>query len=538
MAFGAPFALTRPADHSANLQAGPTDPHSPKRDMTEEEAAVALDLIGRGRSHTARSYVDSLSPTCDGEPLFLIIRARCFQETVPMDDADNTLGRSLSRPSLDDLDRCIKICTQRLKVEDPDPRLRLYRGWAWMAKAYVRSMTQNLFTAGREAKRGKKDLERYLEHDPEDPTAKGLLGGYLYFADTIPAAYKFFSKLLFLPTGDRDLGLQYLRTAVQRGGLLENDFKLILYNVYFYFEGRYEEGLAGLQEMNELYPEYARTAIPLAVSRPYVPRLTVRNDELVEATINSVYSAPHRDVNWSALYVVQVYRAYGDRYCNHSSTTRARLRGIIHEAPRHPDWVEPFARLELGRLYASLGHRDEAAVLFESVSKSDTFGYLRDEAKALLKDLTKYADYFDAPSPPNLDAWIAALYQADRDSLTKLRSRFNEHATSSLAAAFYVGECDLLTGDFDRALKSYKRVISEEAPAWNHTYQLIASTRIAEIFAQRGRYEEAAKQQAHAMTFYHREYLVDWVVEGRQRYFERLAEGKESVPPTLLSVIP
>jgi tetratricopeptide (TPR) repeat protein len=407
-----------------------------------------------------------------------------------------------------------------------------------MAKAFVRSMTQDLFTAGREAKRGKKDLELYLDHDPDDPTAKGLLGGFLYFADTIPSAYKFFSKLLFLPSGDRELGLEYLRAAVRRGGLLENDLKLILYNVYFYFEGRYEEGLAGLQEMNELYPEYARTAIPLAVSRPYVPQLSEMNDKLVEETVNSIYRAPHRDVNWSSLYVVQVFRAYGDRFCNHSSTTQARLRGIIHEAPRHPDWVEPFARLELGRLYASLGRRDDASALFESVADSDTFGFLKDEAKTLLKDLSKYADYFDAPPPPDMDDWIAALYVADRDSLGGLRSRFDAHAASSIAAAFYVGECDLLSGRYERALKSYYRVVSADAPAWNHTYQLIASTRIAEVFAQRGQYEEASKHQAYAMKFYHREYLIDWVVEGRQRYFERLAKGEETVPPTLLSVNP
>jgi tetratricopeptide (TPR) repeat protein len=290
--------------------------------------------------------------------------------------------------------------------------------------------------------------------------------------------------------------------------------------------------------MSELYPEYGRTAIPLAVSRPYFPRLSAKNDELVESTINNLYSTPHRDVNWNALYLVQVFRAYGDRYCNHSSTTKTRLRGIIHESPRHPDWVEPFARLELGQLYAANGRRNEAKALFESVKRSDTFGYLRDEAKTLLEDMERYEDYFDGPPQPNLDDWVATLYKADRDSVSALRARFARLAPSSLAAAFYVGECDLLTGDYESALRSYGRVVSADAPAWNHTYQLIASTRIAEIFADRGQYEKAAEYQGQAMKFYHREFLVDWIVEGRQRYFQRLAEGNESVPPTLLSVNP
>jgi hypothetical protein len=64
---------------------------------------------------------------------------------------------------------------------------------------------------------------------------------------------------------------------------------------------------------------------------------------------------------------------------------------------------------------------------------------------------------------------------------------------------------------------------------------MFASTRIAEIYAARGYYKTAARYQGIALTYYHNEYLVDWVLEGRKRYFERLAEGKESSPPTLLT---
>ncbi len=78
-------------------------------------------------------------------------------------------------------------------------------------------------------------------------------------------------------------------------------------------------------------------------------------------------------------------------------------------------------------------------------------------------------------------------------------------------------------------------MISVDAPAWDHAYQMIASTRIAEIYAARGYYKTAARYEGIALSYYHNEYLVDWVMEGRKRYFERLGEGKETVPPTLLS---
>jgi len=505
------------------------------RDLTQVEAARALDSLFRGRPNEALDYLARLETRAAGEPLFHIIRARCYQEFVPMDDANKTAGRERSKPALEDLDRCIDVCTRRLDAGDPDPSLSLYRGWAWMSKAYVRSMTRDFYNAGREAKKGKNDLERYLAVRPNDPTATGLLGAFLYFADTVPSAFKFLSKLLMLPTGDRDKGLEDLQIAVRGGGLMGTDWKIILYNVYFYFEGRFEEGIAGLQELLENYPEYARTAIPLAVSRPYAPSLTVRNDDLVETTINRIYGAPHREVDWNALYLVQLFRAYGDRYCNSSRTTETRLRSIIHESPRHPDWLSAFASLELGRLYASQGKRDDAVALFESVARRPDVEYLRKDAEVLLRDVERFSQVFEDTPIPEMDEWVWALYRSKPDSIEAIRGRFAEFASRSVVARFYTAECDLLSGGFDDALEGFTKVISTEAPAWDESYQMIASTRIAEIYASRGYYKTAARYQGIALSYYHNEYLVDWVMEGRKRYFERLGEGKETVPPTLLS---
>jgi tetratricopeptide (TPR) repeat protein len=505
------------------------------RDLSDPEASRVFELLLQARPNEALAYLASLETRSAGEPLFHIARARCYQEFVPMDDANHAAARERSAPALEDLERCIDICTGRLEKGDENPKLLLYRGWAWMSKAYVRSMTRDLFSAGRDAKKGKKDLDAYLAANPDDPTAKGLLGAFLYFADTIPGAFKFLSKMLMLPTGDREKGLDYLRAAIEDGGFLATDWKLILYNVYFYFEGRFEEGLAGLQAMSRSYPEYGRTAIPLAASRPYAPSMAARNEELVDHTVDRMYGAPHREVDWNALYLVQLFRAYGDRYLSRSRITETRLRSIIHESPRHPDWVPASARLELGRLYASRGQRDEAVSLFQSVAAAKGVDHLRNEAELLLRDVEKYKGVFGQPPPPDTDDWVEAVYRGSPDSLAAVRGRFAAITPSSVPAKFYVAECDLLSGDFDRALAGFEAVISADAPAWDHAYLMIASTRIAEIYAARGFYKTAARYQGVALSYYHNEYLVDWVVEGRMKFFQRLAEGKESTPPTLLT---
>ncbi len=520
----------------ASGAAAPSAGADTTRDLTDTEASQVFDLVFRGRPHEALAFLDSLQARSGGQPLFHIMRARCYQEFIPMDDANKIASRDIARASLDELDRCIALCTPRIDGGDTNERLYLYRGWAWMTKAYVHSMTRDVYTSGKDAKKGKKDLERYLETHPGDPMATGMLGVFLYFADTIPSAFKLISKLLLLPTGDRQKGLQYLEVAARSPGLLQTELKFALGNVYFYFEGRYEDGLAGLQRLIESYPGYARTAIPLAVSRPFAPRFAMRNDQLVDAAIGNMYRAPNREVDWNALYILQIFRAFGDRYCNHSRATLSRLRGVINESPRHPDWAEASARLELGRLYASQGNRDDAVSMFEWVVGGYSPEYLRKEATKLLDDIEKFSDTFDKSPQPNIDLWVSALYQAASDSLPAFRSRFTKLSSESIAAAFYAAECDLLSGDFEQALKGFERVISITAPAWDHPYQMIASSRIAEIHAARGSYKTAARYEGIALGYYHNEYLVDWVLEGRKGYFERLAEGKETGPPTLLSM--
>jgi hypothetical protein len=92
-----------------------------------------------------------------------------------------------------------------------------------------------------------------------------------------------------------------------------------------------------------------------------------------------------------------------------------------------------------------------------------------------------------------------------------------------------------MSGDAQKALDAYTGAINPEACAWDHCYQMVAATRAGEILASRGEYKTAAKHYATAGTFWHKELYFDWLFESRKRVFERLDEGKETTPPTMLT---
>ena len=501
------------------------------RDITDSEIATAMGFAMHSRTDAALSYIDGLEAECGGEPLYMITRGRLLLESIPVDDDKKDNLKKTSEPILSVFDEVIETCSDRMDDGDTDPRLHLYRGWAWMQKSHLHAVGRSFYTAGREAGKGKKDLEKYLAVDPDNPSANALLGAFLYFADAIPSVFKVLSKLLFLPTGDRDRGLEMIQRAAEQGTPFEPDYKRLLNNVYVYFEGRYEEGVERTLRVAEAYPAHPRPPILLATAGLFVPTQRATLSASVDRVISVILGGDTSGVDWGSVYAARAAQAHADRFLGNPALAAERFRAILSDAPAHPDWVRSFAAFQVGQIRAGEGHRDEAEMLLQSVLSGDD-EFFREYAKETLSDLDEHGKW--AKDPAGFDTrWIEAIYRAGPDSLETIASECGA-LPSSLRAVFYSGECHLLLGEFEAAFGFYKKVVEWDAPAWESAYQMIACTRMAEIVAVSGDYARAAEHQKRALEYYQGEYLVDLMLEGRQNYFERLAAGETHAPPPTL----
>jgi len=479
---------------SGGAAAGP-----PARDLTAEEAARAIGHIYEGKTQAALAVLDSVSAECGGEPFYLFVLARVRSELLPMDDHDKDRFRLESEPVHRDLERVIAICTERMETGDSDPKLLLYRGLAWMSKAQLGSFARNFWRAARDAKKGKSDLEAYLLTHPDDALARGTLGIVLYFADNIPGLFKIVGRLLFLPAGDREAGLRYLEEASSSEGLLRRDFEVILNTVEFLFEGRHEDGIAGTLALRERSPGYIRLAVPIALFQPFDPFGAARDAAAVDSALARRQETGD-DNDEGTRSLLSFLRAWAGRFSAPPDTTIARLESIVAARPARPDWITGYANFELGRVLASQDRFDAARERFEAVLAEETAAYLRGEAEEMLEALS---------------------------------SRGSNTDGKGAGALFHLGEARLLSHDGDGAVSAYEAAVELDAPPWDEEFQMFASSRIAEILGARGEYREAASWTAKARAFYHAEFLVDWVFEGRKRFFERLADGEETPPPAL-----
>jgi tetratricopeptide (TPR) repeat protein len=244
------------------------------------------------------------------------------------------------------------------------------------------------------------------------------------------------------------------------------DYVLTLNFVNFFLEGRIEDGLAGTEELMARYPLYTRATMALAVGGPYAPTRYADYNQVIKTMIAGINAGDTKNIDWNSLYTVLAFRAYADKLLSNPKLAETRFRSIIHESPNHPDWVEGFARFELGQLYVARGRVADARGLFQSVVDNKHHERFHDQAKQMLKDLERYSETLANPPQPLNGLWIEAVYRSGPDSLEALATRFEKRAPESLPAAFYAGECRMLLGASDDATPWYNRVIEWDAPAW------------------------------------------------------------------------
>ena len=355
----------------------------------------------------------------------------------------------------------------------------IFFGWAWMLRSQTHAQGRSFYTAGREAGRGKGDLEFYLASYPEDPVANGLLGAFLYFTDAVPAVLQFISKLMFMPTGDRARGLRMIELAESGQSAKAEDFRTLVMTVNVLFEGRWEEGLPQAISLQEDYPAYVRMVLPLSAMRMLAPAfggdLTARSD--VSETI--VAGRPLEEVDTASLWMSRTYQAWIDRLLLGPLAAEKGFAAIVAAAPTEPDWVTEFAERQLEELAA---------------------------------------DRTDGVP----DELVASVWTLPADSLAQAAAQLERLADSSLRAAFFAAECRLRMNEIALAERHYRKVATWEAPDHLEPFRMVASARVGEIKARDGRYRSASRWYERAVSHHRDVYRVDWMLQGRAR-------GKSSI---------
>jgi tetratricopeptide (TPR) repeat protein len=224
-----------------------------------------------------------------------------------------------------------------------------YLGGAYGARVQWRSLRRQLLRAARDGKRIKTSLEQALALDPGLQDAYFGIGLYHYYADVAPTALKMLRWLLLLPGGDRELGLQEMLRARDRGELARGEADYQLHLLYLWYEKQPARALELLDGLRARHPR-----------NPHFLQLIADVQDVY--LMDPVASAR----SWQAL-----------------------LDAATRHAVAQPAMAEATARLGLATQLDRLGRRDEAIAHLRAViaaRPSAPFGAVA-RANALLRTM-------------------------------------------------------------------------------------------------------------------------------------------------------
>jgi tetratricopeptide (TPR) repeat protein len=492
-----------------------------------------LELLYQSKAGSALALADSLVKTHPGDPLTYLIKARVLRETLPEVDDDRGLIRSDAEPIHDLLDRALDLCKSDRGVSGGDTKRLFYQGWAWMFKAQLHALGGSYWSAGRAAARGNRDLKKYLAKHPEDPDTQGILGMFLYFADTLPTAAKIAKTLLLIPGGDRQKGLAYLQYAAGHKCILQTDHRITQASIFLIFEGRFEDGIQEYLDLQRQYPNYLRLIEQLGILSSFNP---VNYRSLRDLEVSAVVShARHRpeDIDENTLLRLRYHRAYAGKFFEPARAVQA-FNTLIDDWPARPDWVVPLSLINLGCLEANSGNPEFAAARFEQVMDSPRMSYFHDFASNLLDRQSSAENLYLGDH----SGVASSIYTSDTRTADDGLSDYQRRVGQNIFFDFYSGEARLLRGDLDAAAGYYRKTLDQKLPVYAQSYKMLAASRLAEIAGARGQYRLAEDYLDRALDYYQKEFLADMLIKGRRHYYHRLAEGELGGTPSILEPLP
>lgn len=286
------------------------------------------------------------------------------------------------------LDNVIDLCDELLDENKNDVTALFFKGGAIGFKGRLEAHRSQWLAA---ANAGRRALPIVREASALDPDNYDILLGtgiYNYYAEVIPEKYPFVKPLLlFIPSGDRDKGIQQLTKTSQRGKYAAIEATYFLMQLYYLHEKNYGMALSYALTLHERFPN--NVLFHKYLGRCYA---AVSNWVHVEKVCSDIVERVHSGRRG--------YDAVAEREARYYLGTAAMSTGKPAESLQHfwrcdelsrrLDTEEPsgfmiMANLKAGQVYDLLTKRDLAIAQYKKVLAMHEYRDSHKQAEQFLK---------------------------------------------------------------------------------------------------------------------------------------------------------
>jgi len=279
--------------------------------------------------------------------------------------------------------KLLALCKQDQPTRLLKARSALDCGTAHFSLSFIAGLRGNLYQAGTHGSKAIDHLEQALSLNPDLNEAKIPLAMGYYYADNLPSFVKLFSAFLwFIPKGQSDKSLPYLKEVIDNSALYSDSAKFVYSDLLL--QARPEatsEALLMLSELAEKYPEnprihLANIAAIIMYGNPKAAKPAIENFFLYCGDEEPVF-----------IFFGKIWQAFAILASDKQLEPDLIEQILNHDPENLPDWSHDWLTLTQGLVLNYSGDRQQARKKFNQVLDSGDQDWISEQARNGLREV-------------------------------------------------------------------------------------------------------------------------------------------------------
>jgi len=143
---------------------------------------------------------------------------------------------------------------QRRLAKSETAEMHVYAGIGYDLKARIYNLRSEDRNVARVGVKGRAEMLRALELDPQMADASAVLGIYNYYVDTLSPIVKLLRVFTGIPGGSKEDGVKQLQVGMNQGVLMAVDARFILARALRQYDQKYEQALSVAEPLGARFP--------------------------------------------------------------------------------------------------------------------------------------------------------------------------------------------------------------------------------------------------------------------------------------------
>jgi tetratricopeptide (TPR) repeat protein len=290
------------------------------------------------------------------------------------------------------IEETIDFCDDLLDENEENVDALFFKGGALGFRGRLYSVRKDWFNAALDGKEALPLVYEAYEIDPDNNDVQLGFGIYNYYAAVIPEKYPFVKPfMIFFPSGDRDKGLEQLKSAAEMGRYSKFESKYFLLHLFFHFENDYDKAMEYAEDLAEIFPDNP-------TFQRYFGRCYVGRGDYLSAfrVFDSMIEKCDRNLpgysNWikreAAYYVGMYYKNLGETDSSMVYfTISEKLSRVLDADKEEESGFLINSLLYTGMIYLNRGEVEIARSKFEELLEMRDYNNSRATAQAFLDKL-------------------------------------------------------------------------------------------------------------------------------------------------------